>query len=87
MIPTKADRQTDDGSEPVIVGSGGALSTGSGASANATETLPAGDNGGRAAHANQQQPEGQFPKQVKPEQAQPTGNVGGGGEGLKNHQA
>ncbi|GAA5894445.1 hypothetical protein JCM8208_006243 [Rhodotorula glutinis] len=70
MIPTKQDRQTDDGSKPVIVGGGGALSTGSGASANATEALDARDTGGRTAHANQQQPEGHFPKQVKPEQAQ-----------------
>ncbi|GAA5844084.1 hypothetical protein JCM9279_003728 [Rhodotorula babjevae] len=70
MIPTKQDRATDDGSEPVIVGGGGALSTGSGASANATEALPATDNGGRAEGANRQQPEGHFPKQVKPEQAQ-----------------
>lgn len=64
MIPTKADRATNDGSEPVVVGSGGATSTGSGPSANATNTLPAEDTGGRTAHSNQQQPEGMFPKQT-----------------------
>lgn len=66
MIPTKQDRATDDGSEPVVVGGGGALSTGSGASANATEALPATDNGGRAAGSNQQQPEGHFPSESCP---------------------
>jgi len=35
------------------------------ASGNATTTLPASDVGGRTEHANQQQPEGQFNKQIR----------------------
>ncbi|BGP39162.1 hypothetical protein JCM10450v2_003116 [Rhodotorula kratochvilovae] len=65
MIPSAADRSTNDGSKPVHVGSGGATSTDSGASANATNTLPAEETGGRVAGANQQVPEGYQPKQTK----------------------
>jgi len=35
------------------------------ASGNATTTLPVSDVGGRTEHANQQQPEGQFNKQIR----------------------
>lgn len=70
MIPTAQDRAPKDGQEPVIVGSNGAHSTASGASANATDTLAGtGETGGRMAHANQQREEGMFPKQTSESKA------------------
>lgn len=63
MIPTAQDRAPKNGQEPVIVGSGGSVSHDS-ATANATNTLPATETGGRMAHSNQQVEEGMQPKQT-----------------------
>lgn len=65
VIPSAQDRAPKDGQEAVQVGSNGQHSTGSGPSANATETLAGtGETGGRMAHANQQREPGMFPEQV-----------------------
>lgn len=63
MIPTAQDRAPKNGQEPVTVGSGGASSHDS-ATANATNTLPKEETGGRMAHANQQVEPGMQPKQT-----------------------
>ncbi|GAA5823641.1 hypothetical protein JCM5353_005086 [Sporobolomyces roseus] len=87
MIPTAADRKPNPGEKEIQVNQQGIAS----ASGNATTTLPASDVGGRTEHANQQQPEGQFNKQIHPKQleaenaGQGTNTSGGGG--LKPHQA
>ncbi|GAA5986461.1 hypothetical protein JCM10908_003763 [Rhodotorula pacifica] len=88
VIPTAQDRAPKNGEAPVHIGSGGAHSTASGPSANATNTLEGvGETGGRMAHANQQREEGMFPKQVKPGQS-PSDGTTGGGEGVgRTHQA
>ncbi|GAA5823515.1 hypothetical protein JCM11251_000664 [Rhodosporidiobolus azoricus] len=66
MIPTAADRATNNGEAPVVVGSHGATNQGSGASGNAIESYDnVNETGGRAAGSNQQVPEGTFSKQVK----------------------
>ncbi|GAA6064763.1 hypothetical protein JCM10212_004411 [Sporobolomyces blumeae] len=86
MIPTAADRAPDAGKEAIQVNQQAHAS----ATGNATTTLPVSDVGGRTAHSNQQQPEGQFNKQIHPkqqEQAQAEGASSSGGEGLKPHQA
>ncbi|GAA5994231.1 uncharacterized protein JCM10292_001947 [Rhodotorula paludigena] len=87
LIPTAQDRATNDGSKPVQVGSGGAVTQDS-ATANATNALPATETGGRMAHSNQQVPEGMEPKQVKPNQDPSQVGAGSGGEGIgRTHQA
>ncbi|GEM08373.1 hypothetical protein Rt10032_c05g2390 [Rhodotorula toruloides] len=84
VIPTAQDRAPKNGQDPVHVGSGGALSHDS-ATANATNTLPATETGGRMAHANQQVEEGMQPKQTK-DQAPSSGVVGGGEGAGRTHQ-
>ncbi|BGP57358.1 hypothetical protein JCM8202_002524 [Rhodotorula sphaerocarpa] len=88
MIPSAQDRAPKDGQEAVQVGSNGQHSTGSGPSANATETLAGtGETGGRMAHANQQREPGMFPEQVKPGQS-PSDGTSAGGEGIgRTHQS
>ncbi|GAA6016105.1 hypothetical protein JCM10207_004445 [Rhodosporidiobolus poonsookiae] len=69
MIPTAADRSTNDGKAPVHVGSGGAVNASS-ASGNAIGSFDmANETGGRMAHANQQREPGFEPKQL-PENAE-----------------
>ncbi|GAA5881582.1 hypothetical protein JCM8547_006029 [Rhodosporidiobolus lusitaniae] len=66
MIPTAADRAPKDGNAPVVVGSEGAKTVQTGASANAIGSVDGTvETGGRAAGSNQQVPEGVQTKQVK----------------------